>query len=42
MIKFIYWLLGQREINKLESNLKKYETDRKVHNNKKDRGRVKN
>ena len=42
MIKFIYWLLGQGEVNKLESNLKKYETNRKIHNNKKNRRRVKN
>lgn len=42
MINFIYWLLGIGEVNNIESNMKQYETDRKIHSNKKNRRRVKN
>ena len=41
MLRLLLKILGIEQ-NKLESNLKKYEANRKVHCNKKNRRRVKN
>ncbi len=35
MIRWLYWLFGIKEVNKIESNLKDYEANREIHNNKK-------
>jgi len=33
MIRLLIWLFGPKDNNKIESNLKEYETNREIYNN---------